>query len=363
MNFRNFQEENEKAGRYSFEVYESPLGAAFVNGIRRIILTDIPTLGFIGETMDQNEYSFQILANNGPLHNEYMQARLGLLPIHHFVADALELENTGYEFELKEENQSHETKNITTDMFTVRGGSAGAKDFFPNPILITRLCSNQKIHILGRPIVKTARFHAGFSPVSLCVFHYIEDTRAIEAAGANGAALGPLQRERTYLKNKYNDPIAFKFEIESEITPNKPGAAKKQIHDLVRMAIEILIAKMQFIIAEMKKSDDEPRMVKSQPASTAGYEFIFQNEDDTIGNLIQSYVHRKYVRERVPLNDVLIEYIGYYCPHPLDPSVVLRIYSEGLAEDKYRLCLNKIAEEIIEELNTALEQWLQLNPQ
>lgn len=353
MIFRNFSKENENAGRWSFEVYDSPLGVAFVNAIRRIILTDIPTLGFIGETMDQNEYSFEIIANNGPLHNEYMQARLGLLPIHHFVSEALELEQGGFEFELNEENKTQEIKNVTTDMFTVRGGNKGAKDFFPNQILITRLCPNQKIHIRGRPIVKTARFHAGFCPVSLCVFHYIEDARAIAAAGGS---LGPLQRERMFLKNKYNDPIAFKFEIESEI-----GGGGKQIHDLVKIAIEILIAKMQTIIAEMQKSEDEPRMVKSQPASTAGHEFIFQNEDDTIGNLIQSYVHRKYVREREPVADMLIDYIGYYCPHPLDPSVVLRIYSEGATD--YRQCLNKISEEIIEELNTALGEWQQLNPQ
>ena len=360
MSFRNFSKVNENAGRWSFEINEPALGCAFVNAIRRIILTDIPVLGFIGETMDQNEYSFQILANDGPLHNEYMQARLGLLPIHHFVSDAIELEKNGFEFELNEENASHDMKNITTDMFTVRNGSKGAKDFFPNQILITRLCPNQKIHIRGTPIVKTARFHACFSPVSLCVFHYIEDSHAI---AAEKGPLSPLQRERMYLKNKYNDPVAFKFEIESEITPNEPKADKKQIHDLVRMAIEILITKMETIIAEMQKSEDEPRMVKSQPASTAGHEFIFQNEDDTIGNLIQSYVHRKYVRSRETIDDMLIEYIGYYCPHPLDPSVVLRIYSEGASPDKYRQCLNKISEEIIEELNAALGEWLQLNPQ
>ena len=50
---------------------------SIVNGIRRVILTEIEVVGFYGE----DEPSVEIHKNTGPLHNEFMKHRIGLIPI------------------------------------------------------------------------------------------------------------------------------------------------------------------------------------------------------------------------------------------------------------------------------------------
>jgi DNA-directed RNA polymerase subunit L len=53
---------------------------------------------------------------------------------------------------------------------------------------------------------------------------------------------------------------------------------------------------------------------------------VIQNEDDTLGNIIQSYVHSRYVREEKPAIDgIHCSYIGYICPHPLKTELIIRI--------------------------------------
>ena len=62
--------------RYSFEIFD--IDIAVINSIRRVILSDIEIPGMIGEG---NDVSINIIANNGPLHNEYLIHRIGLIPI------------------------------------------------------------------------------------------------------------------------------------------------------------------------------------------------------------------------------------------------------------------------------------------
>ena len=64
---------------HSFEINNVDL--AIVNGIRRVILTDIPIPGIIGEKLNNDDPTVDIIINNGALHNEIIIHRIGLIPI------------------------------------------------------------------------------------------------------------------------------------------------------------------------------------------------------------------------------------------------------------------------------------------
>jgi DNA-directed RNA polymerase II subunit RPB3 len=72
--FKNYSYEP-KSLKNSFDIFNMDLSIA--NGIRRVILTEIPTVGFYGE----DEPTIEIIKNTGPLHNEFMKHRIGLIPI------------------------------------------------------------------------------------------------------------------------------------------------------------------------------------------------------------------------------------------------------------------------------------------
>src|SRR6056300_436212 len=103
---------NKATKRYEFDIQNIDL--SIVNGIRRTILTDIPNIGFMGEEVGDIEPSITIHKNNGPLHNEFMKHRIGLIPIF-FTEEEVETFNEGdYEFSCDIKNTTKDMMNITT---------------------------------------------------------------------------------------------------------------------------------------------------------------------------------------------------------------------------------------------------------
>lgn len=319
--FRNYTHDPAApTGRHTFEIHG--LDVSIANGLRRVILTDIPTLGFSGE----EEPSVQILENNGPLHNEIMSHRIGCLPVFFSEEETDAFTADNWSFELAVKNTTDATLNVTTHDFKVKKNDRvltepDVRRLFPAnavsgaPVLITRLRPGETLAFTATPVKKTARFHASFCPVSLCTIQYLVDP-AVAATIAD-----PLDKERAFARNAYGEPtgVLFKMEPEMALTPKY----------LVTKAFDILIQKVAAIPAALYgegegAGGDAP--IQIAPAATAGLEFTFQNEDDTLGNLLQSYLHQRYIRDKAnaPNGDV-ITHVGYFCPHPLDPSMVLRI--------------------------------------
>ena len=62
-----------------------------------------------------------------------------------------------------------------------------------------------------------------------------------------------------------------------------------------------------------------------------GFDFVFENEDHTIGNLLSCYLTKYYIIETTSPS---LSFVGYNCPHPLQPKIVLRISAcHNLGED------------------------------
>jgi DNA-directed RNA polymerase alpha subunit len=302
---------DDKSNIFSIEIKNVDL--SFINAIRRIILTNIPTVGFSGE----ENPSLEIIENNGPLHNEIILHRFGLIPIH-FNSDETETFNEDeYEFEINVDNNTESRINVTTKDFKVKKNDLelnekDVKRLFPpckltdDYILITRLQKGQKLHIKGKAIKNTAFYHSGFSPVSLSNFKYVSDPSEIIKQD------NILDKERAFLKNEYGEPTSFIFEIECEnaLSPKY----------LISKSIEILMTKIHNVIDNINTT--ETRVANNN----IGYEFVFENEDDTLGYFLQSLMHNHYIRDKKKTEkNKEISYIGYYCPHPLDTNMVLRV--------------------------------------
>jgi DNA-directed RNA polymerase subunit L len=377
--FQNYTyDSSDPARRHEWDILDMDLG--IVNALRRTMLTDIPIPGFMGEGEDgthgthgthgmhsmqgthgaSEDVTIDIHENNGPLHNEIMKQRIGMIPIHFSAAevDAFREEANAddanaddanaddvedhvvkdhtWRFELDVATGPSQKRNVTSHDIRVFKGTkdvtaSHARRLFPvdvvtgDPILITRLRENERLAFTARPVKRTGRDHAGFSPVSLCSFHFIQDPRiASEVSGI-------LEKERAYYKDSRGDPTHIHFAIESEcaLTPRY----------LVNKAFEILIAKVRnnltltpprVVIRPVAATlmatpavagpgaSGAPKAIESN--ANLGYEFVFANEDDTLGNLLQSIIFNETIRKETD-----VTYVGYYCPHPLDPSMVLRL--------------------------------------
>jgi len=310
---------NDPIQYFSVEIYDVDLSV--VNGIKRIIQSEINLPGFYGE----DNPTVNIFENNGPLHNEILSHRIGLIPIH-FNDDEVETYNhEDYLFELEVENDTASMMNVTTEQMKVfKKGSlvdkAEIKRLFPaNPltnsyILITRLRPKEKLHFKATAMLGTAGEYAGFSPVSLCTFHYLEDPKLIAHLPYTATI---LDRERSYLRNEYGDPTAIKFELEIEC-----GLTAKY---LVSKAIEVFMNKLNKTLNEVM-SDNSDYISIVKPDSGNGYKFVFENETDTLGNFLQSNMHNYYIRAKnLTTFNKTMTYVGYMCPHPLEKTMELMI--------------------------------------
>ena len=312
--FKNLQYiPNDPAKRFNFEIHNVDL--SIINAIRRIIITDIPVIGFDGE----EHPSIEVIQNTGPLHNEYIMQRFGCIPINLNENDIDTYESDDYIYELLVKNETTTTINVTTHDFTVikKDNALSHKDvqsLFPvdnisnDPILITRLRQGEVIHVKGKAVRRTARDHGGFTP-ALASYRFIQDPNVATKSS------NILERERAYMKNEYGDPIAVLFEIESftELTPKY----------LVSKAIEILMNKIHIIGEELYNPQSEK---VTFTLKDNGGNFLFKDEDDTLGNFLQSLMHNHYIREKKKnTQNRELNYVGYFCPHPLDKTMVLRI--------------------------------------
>jgi DNA-directed RNA polymerase subunit L len=347
--FSDYQKD--KFGRVTFAIKDVDL--SIVNALRRLILTDIPVVGFLGE----GETSLQAVQNNGPLHNEIMLHRLGLVPIHFSDDETEAFDSEDYSFELNKSNETATMVNVTSHDFKV---SKADKElpvkevnrlFPPNPVtgdhvLITRLRQNEALHLKGTALKSTARKHSGFSPVSLCNFKYIEDP--VQSTKVEGV----LNKERAFLKNEYGDPTSFLFEIEVE-----NGLTVKY---LVSKALDILTDKLRNITTELYNPESEYVSI-AKAENGVGFEFAFRNEDDTLGNYLQSTMHNHFIRNESNLNrqNKKVTYVGYYCPHPLDNVMKLKICidDENDAQIEFIEVLNEHCRRCLMELQTIKTEW------
>jgi len=365
VKFENFEKTLPNKNRYTFDIHNVDLGV--INAVRRIILTNIPVVGFDGEL----EPSLEIAKNDGPLHNEFMMHRFGLIPIHFSEEETENFESDDYEFILEVDNKTVNTLNVTSADFTVthKGQPVSKKDLarlFPadpiskSHVLITRLRPGESLHVHGRAIKSTAHHHAGFSPVSLCTLSFKQDPSLIASISSNVEKMSVLDKERSYFRNSYGDPTIVQFEIESEtaLTPKY----------LFSKALDILMQKLHKTISEIyKDAVDTDYVTFSVHEETKGGQFTFRNEDDTFGNFLQSLMHNHYIRDQKPaVNNYKLSYAGYYCPHPLDTTMVLRInFAEGaddVTDMDYINTLKDHCERALAYLQNLQGEWMRVAP-
>jgi DNA-directed RNA polymerase subunit L len=332
------------ADRHSFIIEGVDL--AIVNSIRRILLSEIPVIGFYGE----EEPTIEVIFNNGPLHNEFMIHRLGLIPI--CVSEKIidDYNDGDYIIELNVSNKSSETINITTDNFTgTYKGKNLTKDelnqLFPppnknikKPILITRLRSGEQFHAKATAIKRTGKLNASFSCVSLANFFFVQDEK--EAKTKDNV----LDKERSYLKDIYGEPQKINFQIES--------INNFSYRYLFHKAILIIKEKLENLILKLTNKEIEIEEVPN--CNGYSYNFHIHNEDDTLGNLIQSLIHNKHIRTNS--NDCT--YIGYICPHPLIDKLVIRLTLNTTNIDAFSAFLISNIKDITKIMDNIEAKWL-----
>jgi DNA-directed RNA polymerase subunit L len=351
LNLANVEDEN----TVTFQIQNTEV--AYVNTLRRMILTGVETLAFNSKMNDTGATTdVKIIANTTPMTNEMLADRIGLLPI------AINMETWNpdgwdkkeFEFRLSMENNTNNSLPIKAeDIEVFRKGTAdegyvkyapGNKEFFhPDPItgdtcLLAILKAKQpnqapqKIEFVAQASVGTGNQHIRWCPVSQCSYSYTIDTdparqqEYFERWLETNKKLSPLalnddpekkeamirefqtmEVQRCYKRNEKGEPTSFDFVVEAIGTLSIFQIVERALYNIEKRCA--------------KYSGELPSDVRAVPADARmkGFDFYFPNEDHTLGNLFQSYMEAN----QMDTNE--ITYVGYKVPHPLRAEMVLRV--------------------------------------
>jgi DNA-directed RNA polymerase subunit L len=285
---------------------------AFVNGLRRILLSEIPTVVI---------RDVQILDNSTKMIHEMLKHRVEMLPINVRPEEAAVIRDTKIELRYLPPATPDLTRktavDITTDDFAIDGPRPGIilKDRdLDEPLYFMRLQPTESIHVKASLAVETK----GTSQVCVATFkNHIDPELAkldkdtyVATAGDDDNERAMLAKvfdnyeiQRSYARDDEGRPYWFDFAVESiGVTPAK---------DLLKQAAAIFKKKIETWCENPIQREEGD-----------WYSIETEEEGHTIGALAQILIYNQKVN-----------YVSYRIVHPLLPKMIVR-FSSKIAPEK-----------------------------
>lgn len=345
------------------------------NAIRRLMLSHVKTVGF--RTEPYKECDINVIVNDTPLHNQMTVHRLAMIPINVPTPEKFDIND--YLFIINVVNNTNAIKPITTEDFQIKQISTNkmlsreeVKKFFPpDPItgdyvLLTKLrpkyfvpsktVSQEVVAEMAKdydkPVDEPMTFNIeakasisnGFEnghycPVACaCYINTVDPQRAelgmkeyIEKQNeiAKMQDTAPIdveilkrrfeltERARFYYVNDKNEPNVFTFKIETV------GVIPSLI--IFHRAIDILKEKINTFVSNLVARNENAVVISASTQLNGGYNIIVKNEDDTLGNIVQSHLCMLYADYTLPKEQRKLKYVGYKRPHPLEKHIIFAV--------------------------------------
>jgi DNA-directed RNA polymerase subunit L len=373
----------------------APTHVTYANTLRRAMITEVETVAFAADIADNGSTADVLITKNStPMSNEMLAHRIGLLPIH--VKNPLKWNPDEYIFKLDVVNDSAEPRDVVAGDIQVLKNRGPGEDplpvpsvefFHPDPVtrdttLLTVLKGrasavdartgkqeSEALSFVAKATMGTGRQNARFMPVtSRCAYGYTLDdsperkkelfTKWLSMnkkvspteLEANSTRKGELEREfetmevqRCFKINERGEPFSFDFVVESV------GVLDPKY--IVGRAIDVLHKKL--LIYGSIDSGDLPEGLKIRPADALmkGFDFMFQHEDHTLGNLLSTWM------EQNEMDNEEITYVGYKVPHPLRDEMLLRVGVQSGKDTDARAAVAKAARALAQMFLDWSTQW------
>jgi DNA-directed RNA polymerase subunit L len=350
---------------------KNPIDKSIVNGIRRTILTELPTVGVLQDNIyiDKNETS---------LHNEFMKHRLSMIPFdinpenynndYMICLDVINITNniqtiTTEDFKIYSLKSEFKGKEIEIDKSNYdmsKEISKNDKKKILNPYVIEDITSyiiitelkpktsdddyqSLKLHLF--PTVDIGYNNSSFNNISTCSYSFKEDTSLLNKMieeeikikeFKNKKEIDLFKKEfvnkyhqRYYYRNNQNEPYWYNFVLKS----NHKFKPKK----VFRTGITILVDKLNRCINNLKLiiTDPEKSRYSVSIEKNKSIKFIMDQENDTLGNIIQSHIVNNIS------DDSFITVCGYKKIHPLEEKIQLLVHTNILDDIDNISIINK----------------------
>ena len=320
------------------------INVSLANALRRIILSDVPTLVF--RTAPHAESKSSITVNTSRLHNQILNQRLSCIPIH--VSDQT-FEFQDYTVEINVTADSSEIRYITTKDFKMKNKTTSkyltdvkCREIFPpNPITgdyieFARLLPKMSEYGEGEQLtmtcdldIGTAKEDGAFNVVCTCAYSMTMDPAKVDEAwrikeaefvkegiAAIGSEEMKAQRKNWSLLDaqRHTKDDSFDFVVETV------GVYTNA--DIVSKAAQIMINKCTKFIRDIESGENH--IIPTVSTIQNGFDIELKGEDYTLGKVLEFFLHDKHYAE-----DQTVTYCAFRKIHPHNPDSMIRV---GFAE-------------------------------
>ena len=320
------------------------INVSLANGLRRVILSDIPTLVF--RVYPHSECRSTITVNTSRIHNQILNQRLSCIPIH--ITDP-DFPHQDYQIEVNAVADGGEIRYVTTKDFKVKNKTNGkyltdvkVREIFKQNeitgdyIEFARLMPKMSEYSEGEQLamtcdldIGTAKEDGAFNVVCTCAYSMTMDPAKVDEAwrikeaelvkegvAAIGSEEMKAQRKNWALLDaqRHTKDDSFDFVIETV------GVFSNA--DIVSKAAQIMINKCTKFIRDIESGENH--IIPTVSTIQNGFDIELKGEDYTLGKVLEFFMHDKHYAE-----DQTVTYCAFRKIHPHNPDSMIRV---GFAE-------------------------------
>lgn len=313
------------------------VNVSYVNGLRRIMLANVPIIVFKTYPYKENQVSIEI--NKTRFNNELIKQRMSCIPIH--IDDIDNFSYQDYIIELHIKNDTNETIYATTQDFKIKNiklnkylnNSDVIKIFPPNSLTgdyidIARLRSKfgdnnnyEELKLSAKLLISTAEDDGAFNIVSMASYGNTLDAAEIKKQWEikeselkktnNTDEIEEFKKDWLLIDAKrYSIKDSFDFKLQSI-------GIYRNIK-IIDLSCKILIKKLFMVLEDLK---NDLSLINEIPDGLENcFHITIKNEDYTVGKIIENYLYKVYFIEKKEIN-----YVSFLKKHPHDKDSIIKI--------------------------------------
>jgi len=315
--------QSESKCKYFFHAELKKFPVTFVNAIRRILLTDLPTVVI---------RNVEVLENTTQLPHEMLRHRMEMLPVNVKPTDASTIREAKVELRVLPEKEG--TRSIRTNDFVIESSRPTLlmnDRELDTPLLFVRVRPNESVHIRGKLAVETK---TASQVCTATTMWHVDPVRAkedkrifVDENNGSPAVFDNFYAQRSYSRNAKGRPDWIDLDVESvgvipakELVDMSVKILRKQVEEYMAVAIDNI----------QRQKDDEYRVEIDQGGHTVCallQEVMYETQD--------------------------VQFVSYDIPHPLRPETVLRFHTKRVPET-----ILQAAQTVVEEYCESVEKSL-----
>ena len=322
-----------------FTIEDTPLSA--INALRRIIVSEIPIVGFKTAPHDESECTIHV--NTTRLNNEILKHRLACIPVHikdDLVTKAPSIPLGNYELVVKKKNTGSDIVYITTEDFQIldkntkqflsksdRDSIFPANDITGDHIDFARLRPKVGSHTDGEELSLTCNLSVLTPKKNGCMYN--STTKCFFTNTIDAIARNDRWEERAQEIKKSDPDANMEFEKRNWMALEgnrhfKPNSYDFQLKTIgVYENAELLNSACNVMIQRLKNiKENFATVVKIEPSMAtlpSSYDIDISNEDYTVGKVLEDFIFDMYVETN------RVVYAGFIKEHPHANSIKYRI--------------------------------------